>query len=136
MLIRIRNAWRALMSSGELAGRVEIVEDVLYGAMSTTDSEAIKATAELTTALCNNSCEAAVDAGSYVFFKIKNQDDEYQVFYKRLNTRDRKYLNSHPSALKHPMQLLDRLEVGEALEFERAAELRHVIHKMEKERED
>lgn len=126
MFRRLSTWYKQLISNEQLQDRAELVEDVLYGAMSSADSEAVKATAELTTALCNNDCEAAVDAGSYVFFKVRNSEDKYQVFFKRLNVRDRNYLNHNPSAMKEPMKLLERFEEGRALGFERAAELRQI----------
>lgn len=126
MLKRFKSAWKALISSDALQERSEVVEDVLYGKMSSMDIEAIKATADFVTAVCSNNCEAAVDAGSIVFFKVKNENGEYQIIHKRLNVRERIFLNKNPTALKSPMVLLERFESGIPLDFDHAAELRRI----------
>ncbi|MEO1019491.1 MAG: hypothetical protein AAFY56_17635, partial [Pseudomonadota bacterium] len=62
--------WKRFLSKDEIEKRARVAEDVLFGRLSGSDVEAIGKIAELTTALCNNDCEAAMDGGIFVFFKV------------------------------------------------------------------
>jgi hypothetical protein len=113
-----------LVQNKEVKDRAEIVQDVLFGKSSGTDADAILAVAQLTTALCNNQCAAVVDAGPFVFFKIKTESGEFQIFHKRLTVRERKIINDQPSLLADPYGLLKSIENVLALDHDRAAEFR------------
>lgn len=126
MLTRAFKAIRGLLASRQISERAELLEDALYGHGSKPDIEAISAIAGLTTALCNNKCSAAVDAGLFVFFKIQLESGDFQIFYKRLTRRERTLLNRRPSLLKEPAKLLESLDDPIPLEHVKAAELRRI----------
>ena len=107
-----------------------MAEDVLLGRLSGNDTEAVRAVAELTTALCNNKCEGVVDAGFFIFFKVLNEAGHFQIFHKRLTVEERAIINQQPSMLMEPSRLLVRLEHAIGLELERAAELRAIAQSL------
>lgn len=125
MLRRIFSAIREGLTSKQVTDRAGVIEDVLLGKMSGNDSEAIQAVAQLTTALCNNKCEAVVDAGFFIFFKVK-KDDNFQIFHKRLTVQERATINNKPSILQEPMRILESFDNAVALDAARALELRAI----------
>lgn len=113
--------------SKDVKDRAALAEDVAFGLGANNDIEAIRATAELTTSLCNNGVEAAVDGHFFVYFKVKNAEGNFQIFHKRLTIRERAILNRSPSLLQKPQELLGQFERYRAVEIERAAELRSIV---------
>lgn len=128
MFAKFFSAIKKGLSSKEVTDRAELVEDVLFGKTSGSDSEAVLAIAQLTKSLCNNKTAAAVDAGLYVFFKIKTESGDFQIFHKRLTVRERAVINHKPTLLTDPYRLLENLENAIALSHERAEELRRIAH--------
>ena len=126
MLRRFFEAIRVVPSSNQVRGRAEVVEDVLYGLNSNSDSEAVQAVAQLTSALCSNQCAGVVDAGFFIFFKVRNGEGDFQIFHKRLTVRERKVINANPTVLSDPYQILEKLEGAVGLEHQRAEELRAI----------
>lgn len=115
-----------LASRSSVVERAEIIEDVLYGRASETDILAVQAVAQLTTALCNNQCEGVVDAGTFIFFKIKANSDHFQIFFKKLTVRERRLLNNTPTILNEPYKILEKLENAVVLDREQANRLREI----------
>lgn len=126
MLTRSFKAVKRLLTGKNVSDSAELVGDALYTHGSKPDIEAISAVAGLTTALCNNQCSAAVDAGLFVFFKIQLESGDFQIFYKRLTRRERTLLNRQPSLLKEPTNLLESLDDPVALEHDKASEFRRI----------
>jgi hypothetical protein len=126
VLKRVFSAIREGLTSKQVTDRAGVVEDVLLGKMSGNDSEAIQAVAQLTTALCNNKCEGVVDAGFFIFFKVKTKDDNFQIFHKRLTVKERSVINDKPSILLEPTRILERFDDAVALDAAKALELRAI----------
>ena len=124
MIRSIFEAIRGPSKNKNLNDRAKIIEDVLYGQLSSPDSEAVQAVAQLTSALCSNQCAGVVDAGVFIFFKVKNDNDEFQIFSKRLTIKERAIINNAPTLLKNPYRILEDLENAIALDHDRAEELR------------
>ena len=129
MLNEIVKGIRRLVGRDELQERAEIIEDVLYGRSSTADTSAVEAIAHLTTALCNNQCEGVVDAGFFIFFKVKANTTDFQIFHKRLTVRERRLLNKNPTILSQPHMILEKLESAAVLDREQAGRLREISRK-------
>lgn len=134
MLTRVFSAIKKVFSKQQVSERAEIAEDILYGKASSADLDAVRAVAELTAALCSNQCAGVVDAGVFVFFKIKTDKGDFQIFHKRLTVRERAAINKKPSILSEPYRLLERLDDVVALEHDRATELRQIAMMEEKKR--
>lgn len=126
MLTRMFSAVQKRLSGKHVSDRASIAEDVLFGNASSSDTEAVLAVAQLTTALCNNKCAGVVDAGVFIFFKAKAEDGDFQIFYKRLTVRERALLNDQPSILRDPYSLLEKLDKARQLDQDRATELRKI----------
>lgn len=121
--------WKRFLSKDEIEKRARVAEDVLFGRLSGSDVEAIGKIAELTTALCNNDCEAAMDGGIFVFFKVEVEPSKFQIFHKRLTVRERALLSSKPSLLQDPSRLLEKFDEVAGLHAEKAAEFRKLADK-------
>lgn len=129
MLGKFINGIRRIASRSEVLERAEIVEDVLYGRTSDADTSAVQAVAQLTTALCNNQCEGVVDAGTFVFFKVRANTEHFQIFHKKLTIRERRLLNNNPTILNEPYKILEKLEKAVALDRQQAERLREIAQR-------
>ena len=127
MWSKLFSAIRSGLSNKQVIDRAGMVEDVLLGKMSGNDVEAVRAVAEITTALCSNNCEGIFDGGFFIFFKVRTEAGTFQIFYKRLGVDERAILTRHPTLLLEPSKLLQRLENALPLALERAAELRAIV---------
>lgn len=126
MLSKIFSVVKNVLSKKQVQDRAGLLEDALYGHGAKPDIEAVMAVANLTTALCNNKCSAAVDAGMFVFFKVELENEKFQIFHKRLTVRERGLLNRQPSLLNEPQTLLEKLDDPLPLDHDRALELRQL----------
>lgn len=126
MLSRFFSGRRSSTSKKEVLDRSRIIEDVLFGQASSSDNDAIRAVAELVSSLCDNKTEAVVDAGVFVFFKIKGPNENFRVFTKRLTVRERAILNDTPTIIGDPYTLLKKLEDAKALDPAKTIELRTI----------
>ncbi len=126
MLTKVIEKIRRIVNRPSVKERAELVEDVLYGRTSETDTMAVQAVAQLTTALCNNQCEGVVDAGTFIFFKVKANTEHFQIFHKKLTVRERRLLNNNPTILKEPYKILEKLENAVVLDREQAERLRAI----------
>lgn len=93
MLSRFFSVFRSAISKKEVIDRASIAEDILFGQISGADIEAVKAISELVSALCDRKTEGAIDAGVFVFLKIKSESGIFQVFTKRLTVQERAIIN-------------------------------------------
>lgn len=126
MLSRFFGGIRSTANKKEVQDRAKIAEDVLFGQVSGNDIEAIKAVAEVVSSLCDNQTEGVFDGGVFVFFKIKNESGNFQVFSKRLTVQERAIINEKPTIMADPYQLLQNLEVAKAISREKTLELREI----------
>lgn len=120
-----------IITRKEFKERANLVEDALFGKASAQDYEGMKALAPLVTALCNNNTACVCDGGPYVFYKIKNQDGDFVVFYKRLTVGERRILNNNPTLLGDPHKLLENIKAGIEMEKKQADKLRDEAKKIE-----
>ncbi|MBO6551503.1 MAG: hypothetical protein JJ926_09565 [Roseitalea sp.] len=118
--------FKRVINRESVSEKADIIEDLLLGRAASSDTESIKAVAQLTTALCNNQCEGVVDAGPFIFFKLKANSDQFQIFHKRLTVRERRVLNRNPTILNDPYKILEKLEGAVRLEDERATQFRSI----------
>ena len=109
---------------------IDAIVDILYGRYSKADIDATLATAQLTSSLCNNKCTATLDAGIFIFIKLKKEDGEYHIYHKRMTVRDRLILEREPDLIEKPDDLFKRLSGSLiALEIEQANILRKIASK-------
>ncbi len=83
----ISRSWsniKNFVGSENVKQRGEVLGGILASSASYGDHEALKALAPLVTALCSNNITGVSDVGLYIFYKIKNESGEYQIFFKRL----------------------------------------------------
>jgi hypothetical protein len=126
MLSKFFRVFRSNVSNEEIKSRINLAEDVLYGKISAGDTDALKAVADLTAAVCSNKCTCVVDAGIFIFIKVKNTEGEFQIYFKKLTTEERIILNERPSLLAKPYTILERIEEIKTLNDKRALELKKI----------
>ena len=97
--------------------KIKIAEDMLFGkGNSEIDQRIAESTARLTEALCKNSTQGVVDAGAFIFAKIKQTDGTFAIYSKRLSINDRMMLNDQPQLLDDPSSLLSQLSLRKITE--------------------
>ena len=132
MFSKFFSSIKSAFSNKDVKERADILENLLYGQASSSDLEGIHAIAQLTTSLCNNNCGGVVDAGVFVFCKIKDTSGDFQIMYKRLTVQERIKLNERPTLLQDPYKLLENLESAVMLDRQEAIKLKQIAEDLNK----
>ncbi len=87
------------------------VIDLLGGGADDTEADlkVVEMVSKLVDTLDGKADVAAIDAGVFLFLKIKDGDD-FRIVAKRLNKRDRKVIDDNPSLLLEPVALLEHID--------------------------
>jgi hypothetical protein len=123
---RTKSIMKKTVSNPDVQERAQAVEDALFGGVSIIiDEKASRMINETIDTLGKVKVKSAlIDCGMFLFIQTKDEDDNPNIYAKRLTFEDRRTIDDNPELLKDPHNILENLGNMKRIRRERIEAIR------------